>query len=89
MKNILGSLSLSLFTILLFASFATRSIGDEHAEPKTLYDSIAMMDATWEDAYNHCKLDVMEEIISEDLEFYHDQGGADDVKEKTESSAEK
>lgn len=46
-------------------------------EPLTasLYDSIVAMDTKWEDAYNHCKLDVMEEIISEDLEFYHDQGG--------------
>ncbi|MEJ0029907.1 MAG: nuclear transport factor 2 family protein [Bacteroidota bacterium] len=33
------------------------------------------MDAAWEDAYNNCKVDVMNDIISEDLEFYHDQGG--------------
>lgn len=45
------------------------------SEPKTLYDTIVALDARWEDAYNNCKLDVMEELISEDLEFYHDQGG--------------
>lgn len=41
----------------------------------TLYDTIVALDTKWEDAYNNCKLDVMDEIISEDLEFYHDQGG--------------
>ena len=60
---------LSFFTLISFNE-APRS-----AESKTLYDSIVAMDSRWEDAYNNCKLDVMEEIISEDLEFYHDQGG--------------
>ena len=45
----------------------------------SLYDSIAMMDTRWEDAYNNCKLDVMEEIISEDLEFYHAMAGNSDL----------
>ncbi|HLZ16255.1 MAG TPA: nuclear transport factor 2 family protein [Cyclobacteriaceae bacterium] len=40
------------------------------------------MDAKWEDAYNNCKLDVMDNIISEDLEFYHDQGGLMTSKQK-------
>ena len=48
----------------------------------TLYDSIVAMDKLWEDAYNHCKMDVMEAIISEDLEFYHDQGGLLTSKQK-------
>lgn len=51
-------------------------------QAKTLYDSIVAMDAQWEDAYNNCKMDVMERIISEDLEFYHDQGGLMTSKEK-------
>jgi len=42
---------------------------------RSLYDSIAVMDAAWEDAYNHCGMKAMDSIISEDLEFYHDQGG--------------
>jgi len=36
----------------------------------------------WEDAYNNCKLEVMEELINEDLEFYHDQGGLLTSKQK-------
>jgi hypothetical protein len=40
-----------------------------------LYSEIVRMDSIWEDSYNHCKLDVQEQLISEDLEFYHDKGG--------------
>ncbi|WP_331983224.1 nuclear transport factor 2 family protein [Ohtaekwangia sp.] len=42
---------------------------------QALYDSIVHMDSVWEDSYNNCKLDLQEELISDDLEFYHDQGG--------------
>jgi len=54
----------------------------EHTAPLSLYDSIVAMDAMWEDAYNNCKLEVMENLISEDLEFYHDQGGLLTSKQK-------
>jgi hypothetical protein len=57
-------------------------MAEDELSPTSLYDSIASMDAMWEDAYNNCKLDVMEEIISEDLEFYHDQGGLMTSKQK-------
>lgn len=67
--------------LFLFASFKPKTITSD-TPPATLYDSIVAMDAKWEDAYNHCKMDVMEEIISEDLEFYHDQGGLLTSKQK-------
>lgn len=79
MKNLLFLLFVSTLT-LLFTGFKTRAV--EEPSPKTLYDSIAMMDTMWEDAYNNCKLDVMEEVISEDLEFYHDLGGLMTSKKK-------
>ncbi|HZY78283.1 MAG TPA: nuclear transport factor 2 family protein [Cyclobacteriaceae bacterium] len=60
-------------SFIILTSFRTSTVNFE--APTTLYDSIASLDARWEDAYNNCKLDVMEELISEDLEFYHDQGG--------------
>jgi ketosteroid isomerase-like protein len=82
MKNPLIFLPLLFLSVLIFACFCTRSTVDEDSEPKSLYDSIAAMDAMWEDAYNNCKLDVMEAVISEDLEFYHDQGGLLTSKKK-------
>jgi hypothetical protein len=47
------------------------------------------MDSIWEDAYDNCKLNVMDEIISEDLEFYHDQGGLITSKEKLNEALKK
>jgi ketosteroid isomerase-like protein len=82
MKNISFFLSLAALTLLIFMGFTTRSLTPAEQDQKSLYDSIATMDAQWEDAYNNCKLDVMEEIISEDLEFYHDQSGLMTSKQK-------
>lgn len=45
------------------------------AKSPTLYDTIVYMDSIWEDSYNNCRIDKQEELISDDLEFYHDQGG--------------
>ena len=36
---------------------------------------IESMDSLFFDAYNNCKLAVMDSIFSENIEFYHDQGG--------------
>ncbi|HEY5745669.1 MAG TPA: nuclear transport factor 2 family protein [Chryseolinea sp.] len=82
MKNISSFLSLSALISIIFMSFTTRPVTHSEQNPMSLYDSIAAMDALWEDAYNNCKLDVMEEVISEDLEFYHDQGGLMTSKQK-------
>jgi ketosteroid isomerase-like protein len=80
MKTLL-LLSLSAL-LLVFTNFGTKQIATEEPAAMSLYDSIAAMDTRWEDAYNNCKMDVMEEIISEDLEFYHDQGGLMTSKQK-------
>lgn len=72
--------------ILLFATTVLASVSCSTAraqngapvykpESKELYDTIVHMDSLWEDSYNHCKLDLQEALISEDLEFYHDRGG--------------
>lgn len=82
MKNLSSFLSLSVLIVLLFMGFKTRPVSHPENDPMSLYDSIAAMDSLWEDAYNNCKLDVMEEVISEDLEFYHDQGGLMTSKQK-------
>jgi ketosteroid isomerase-like protein len=80
MKKLFVILSLSLITFLV--STGLRPTYVEDLSTMSLYDSIVAMDGAWEDAYNNCKLDVMEELISEDLEFYHDQGGLMTSKQK-------
>ncbi len=45
------------------------------AESKGLHDTITRMDSLFFDAYNSCKLDIMESLIADDIEFYHDRGG--------------
>ena len=87
MKKFSISLLLSALAVIVLSSLMIRP--DEikpdecdYPEPMSLYDSIFMIDTQWEDAYNNCKLNVMEEIISEDLEFYHDQGGLMTSKKK-------
>lgn len=44
-------------------------------ESKELQDTIARLDSVLFDAYNTCKPDVFESLISDDIEFYHDRGG--------------
>src|SRR5258707_2827118 len=78
--NILALCTLIMFTLTCFTT--KRGPVNKPDGPTSLYDTIAAMDAKWEDAYNNCKLEVMEEIISEDLEFYHDQGGLMTSKQK-------
>jgi hypothetical protein len=73
---------LSLFPVLIAVGAVCVCTVSHAQTTKTLYDSIVAMDARWEDAYNNCKLDVMEEIINEDLEFYHDRGGLMTSKQK-------
>ena len=40
-----------------------------------LRDTIAGMDKLFFDAYNSCDLKKMEQLLVEDLEFYHDKTG--------------
>lgn len=91
MKKSLLLISVLTLSVVALTSLRSRVAGVEEMQsvlseemPATtsLYDSIVAMDARWEDAYNNCRLDVMEELISEDLEFYHDQGGLMTSKQK-------
>jgi hypothetical protein len=41
----------------------------------TLFDTIAAQDKKLFDAYNSCDLNTLTEVVSDDLEFYHDQTG--------------
>lgn len=41
----------------------------------TLFKTIESLDSRLFDAYNHCDLKTLGAMVSEDLEFYHDQTG--------------
>ncbi len=77
------STKISLFLILFLAVIAVtvsaqgtkQGIPPYTPDSRELHDTIARMDSLFFDAYNTCKMDVMENLISEDLEFYHDRGG--------------
>ena len=43
--------------------------------PAPLFDTIAAQDKRLFDAYNSCDLTTLADMVSEDLEFYHDQTG--------------
>jgi hypothetical protein len=81
-KKLSAFLLLSGLAVITLSSFHIKPLTFDNPPAMSLYDSIVAMDAMWEDAYDNCKLDVMEEIISEDLEFYHDQGGFMTSKQK-------
>lgn len=46
-----------------------------------LYQTIVQLDSIFFAAYNNCDVEKQRELISEDLEFYHDQGGLSTSKE--------
>jgi hypothetical protein len=75
-------LTISVFTFLIFTGFKSKPATAGFPLSMSLYDTIVAMDTKWEDAYNNCKLDVMDKIISDDLEFYHDLGGLLTSKKK-------
>lgn len=50
------------------------------SDEKDLYNTITALDSVFFTAYNNCDLDTQAELISEDLEFYHDQGGLNTSK---------
>ena len=69
-----------IVAVLITACNSSKKIQSETANKyspvsKDIYDQIVSMDSIFFEAYNTCKLDVMASILSDDIEFYHDQGG--------------
>ena len=50
---------------------------------KDFYNNIVLLDSLFFDAYNRCNIPVMDSLMSEDLEFYHDKGGFSNSKKQT------
>ncbi|MGA7109085.1 MAG: nuclear transport factor 2 family protein [Terracidiphilus sp.] len=65
-----------LFLLLFsFALSSHRSAGQTSQHPDALFETVKSLDAKLFDAYNNCDLVVLGSMVSDDLEFYHDQTG--------------
>ncbi len=67
--------SLLFFLLVLSALCGVRTEAQSVAQPETLFLTIKSLDAKLFDAYNHCDLTTLGAMVSDDLEFYHDQTG--------------
>lgn len=85
-------------SILLVGALALQAIATaaQEATPKyepnvskEFYNSIVYLDSIFFDAYNHCNLPVMDSLLAEDLEFYHDKGGFSNSKKETMEAVKK
>lgn len=65
----------ALVLLLAFSLWGHRVAAQSDEHPTQLYDTIKSLDAKLFDAYNHCDLAVLGSMVSDDLEFYHDQTG--------------
>ena len=63
-----------LSALALFFSILPSS-GQTGKHPDSLFETIKSLDAKLFDAYNHCDLETLGSMVSDDLEFYHDQTG--------------
>ncbi|MEH6422164.1 nuclear transport factor 2 family protein [Pseudomonas sp. CGJS7] len=67
------------FAALTAAALSLAAAGawaDELSAQEALRDTVAELDSQVFDAYNRCDLDAFAKYFTEDVEFYHDKGGA-------------
>jgi ketosteroid isomerase-like protein len=67
--------SLHLFLLVLLVLSSVSADAQSVAQPDPLFTTIQSLDTKLFDAYNHCDLTTLGTMVSEDLEFYHDQTG--------------
>lgn len=68
--------------ILLIIASCIQPIQAQVAESSELFEALAKKDSLlFDEGFNHCNIEATEDIISKDLEFYHDTGGIQDREE--------
>lgn len=95
MKN--NYLTTFLFLILAVAFVGCATIDIQTSAPKktytpvdqALYDTIVQLDRQYFNAYNTCDLKTQTALYSENIEFFHDQGGVMTVKQDIIDAIEK
>ena len=83
---ILGIASI-IASVLLISAFGKPEITP--SADNELYQTIAELDSIFFTAYNNCDLKTQADMLSEDLEFYHDQGGLNTSKTAVMEAIEK
>lgn len=79
MKNLLNYMTL---IAILFAG----SLSAQLAADSDLYRTILEQDRVYFEAYNNCDMETQAALLSDELEFYHDQGGLSQSKGEILSS---
>jgi hypothetical protein len=51
------------------------SVNNNEPVSKELFDTIARMDSLLFDAFNNCRVEQFTSLLTDDIEFYHDQSG--------------
>jgi hypothetical protein len=67
--------SLHLFLLVLLVLSSMTADAQSVAQPDPLFMTIQSLDTKLFNAYNHCHLTTLSAMVSDDLEFYHDQTG--------------
>lgn len=85
-KHLYSSIAIVGSVLALMAFEKTEEVSTTESE---LHQTISELDSIFFTAYNNCDLKTQADMLSEDLEFYHDQGGLNTSKTKVLDAIEK
>jgi hypothetical protein len=76
MRRLLSPLVLAfLLCVVAHSQSNQQATSQSTTQPDSLFQTIQALDAKLFDAYNHCDLTTLGEMVADDLEFYHDKTG--------------
>ncbi|MFY7671445.1 nuclear transport factor 2 family protein [Tenacibaculum sp. MEBiC06402] len=89
--NLFWKIIIFLWSLLtsLFTQAQVNEIEPYKPKDLKLHEEIIKMDQLFFDAYNNCDMKTQEELLSEDIEFYHDNGGVSTSKKEILASLKK